>query len=84
MEFERNIIEIPNEESVSNYYKIRQQLKKLETEMLQFIHKVGSFTKSPFIPTLFGGYNFFLFLEPCIHFYTNFINLITVFMAYLI
>ncbi|XP_036833528.1 exosome RNA helicase MTR4 isoform X2 [Oncorhynchus mykiss] len=34
-----NAIEIPNEESVVTYYKIRQQLAKLSKEIEDFIHK---------------------------------------------
>ncbi|CAB1318097.1 unnamed protein product [Coregonus sp. 'balchen'] len=34
-----NAIEIPNEESVVTYYKIRQQLAKLSKEIEEFIHK---------------------------------------------
>ena len=33
------MIQIQNEDSVTSYYKIRQQLKKLTQEMLQFIHQ---------------------------------------------
>ena len=39
LEFKRDMIEIPNEESVMGYYKIRQQLKKLGQEMLHFVHQ---------------------------------------------
>lgn len=39
LEFKRDLIEIPNEDSVMSYYKIRQQLKKLSDELLQFIHQ---------------------------------------------
>ena len=39
IEFQRNMIQIQNEDSVTSYYKIRQQLKKLTQEMLQFIHQ---------------------------------------------
>jgi len=39
LEFNRDMIEIPNEDSVMGYYKIRQQLKKLGTELLEFIHQ---------------------------------------------
>ena len=34
-----NAIEIPNEESVVTYYKIRQQLAKLGKEIEEFVHK---------------------------------------------
>lgn len=34
-----NAIEIPNEESVVTYYKIRQQLAKLGKEIEEYIHK---------------------------------------------
>lgn len=34
LETERNAIEIPNEESITSFYKIRQQLKKLGDDML--------------------------------------------------
>ena len=39
LEFKRDLIEIPSEDSVMNYYKIRQQLKKLSDELLHFIHQ---------------------------------------------
>lgn len=39
MEFKRDMIEIPDEEAVSSYYKLRQQLDKLSQELLQFIHQ---------------------------------------------
>lgn len=34
-----HVIEIPNEESVVTYFKIRQQLAKLGKEIQEFIHK---------------------------------------------
>ncbi|XP_047122835.1 exosome RNA helicase MTR4 isoform X1 [Hydra vulgaris] len=39
LESKRDAIEIPNEDSVMSYYKIRQQLKKLSSEMLEYIHQ---------------------------------------------
>lgn len=39
MEFKRDMIEIPDEDSVNSYYKMRQQLEKLSQELLQFIHQ---------------------------------------------
>lgn len=39
LELKRDMIEIPNEDSVMGYYKIRQQLKKLSKELLQYIHQ---------------------------------------------
>ncbi|XP_051540078.1 exosome RNA helicase MTR4 [Myxocyprinus asiaticus] len=39
MEEEYNAIQIPNEESVVTYYKIRQQLAKLGKEIEDYIHK---------------------------------------------
>ena len=39
MEFKRNMITIPNEDSVTAYYKIRQQLKKLSADILKFVHQ---------------------------------------------
>lgn len=39
LEEQYNAIEIPNEESVVTYYKIRQQLAKLGKEMEDYIHK---------------------------------------------
>ena len=39
LEFKRDLIEIPSEDSVMSYYKIRQQLKKLSDELLHFIHQ---------------------------------------------
>lgn len=34
-----NSIEIPNEDSVVTYYKIRQQLAKLAKDIEEFVHK---------------------------------------------
>lgn len=34
-----NSIEIPNEDSVVTYYKIRQQLAKLAKEIEEYVHK---------------------------------------------
>lgn len=34
-----NNIEIPNEDSVVTYYKIRQQLAKLAKEIEEYVHK---------------------------------------------
>ncbi|XP_032241598.2 exosome RNA helicase MTR4 [Nematostella vectensis] len=39
LESKRDQVEIPNEESITAYYKIRQQLKKLADDMLAFIHQ---------------------------------------------
>lgn len=39
LEQQYNEIEIPNEESVVIYYKIRQQLAKLGKEIEEYIHK---------------------------------------------
>ena len=39
LEEQYNAIQIPNEESVVTYYKIRQQLAKLAKEIEEFIHK---------------------------------------------
>ncbi|CAL1567665.1 unnamed protein product [Knipowitschia caucasica] len=39
LEEQYHAIEIPNEDSVITYYKIRQQLAKLEKEIQEFIHK---------------------------------------------
>ncbi|XP_068727369.1 exosome RNA helicase MTR4-like [Montipora capricornis] len=39
LEVKRDAFKIPNEESVTSYYKIRQQLKKLGNDMLGFIHQ---------------------------------------------
>lgn len=39
LEEDYNAIQIPNEESVVTYYKIRQQLAKLGKEIEDFIHK---------------------------------------------
>lgn len=39
LEVKRDAITIENESSISNYYKLRQQLRKLEKEMQQYITK---------------------------------------------
>lgn len=39
LEFEYDMIDIPNEDNAMGYYKIRQQLQKLSEELLQFIHQ---------------------------------------------
>ncbi|XP_031551910.1 exosome RNA helicase MTR4-like [Actinia tenebrosa] len=39
LEKKQEEFEIPNEESITAYYKIRQQLKKLADDMLTFIHQ---------------------------------------------
>lgn len=39
LEEQYHTIEIPNEESVVTYFKIRQQLAKLGKEIQEFIHK---------------------------------------------
>lgn len=39
LEAQRDTFEIPNEESITSYYKIRQQLKRLGNDMLAFIHQ---------------------------------------------
>lgn len=39
LEEQYHTIEIPNEESVVTYFKIRQQLAKLSKEIQEFIHK---------------------------------------------
>ena len=39
LEFKKNMIEIPDEEQVVSYYKLRQQLDKLSKDLLQFIHQ---------------------------------------------
>ncbi|XP_074611941.1 exosome RNA helicase MTR4-like [Acropora palmata] len=39
LEAERDSFQIPNEESITAYYRIRQQLKKLTNDMLTYIHK---------------------------------------------
>lgn len=39
LEAERDSFQIPNEESITAYYRIRQQLKKLANDMLTYIHK---------------------------------------------
>lgn len=39
LEEQYHAIEIPNEESVVTYFKIRQQLAKLGKEIQEFIHK---------------------------------------------
>ncbi|CAH3186779.1 unnamed protein product, partial [Porites evermanni] len=39
LEVKRDAFEIPNEESITAYYKIRQQLKRLGNDMLSFIHQ---------------------------------------------
>ena len=39
LEFQYDMIDIPDEENAMGYYKIRQQLQKLSEELLQFIHK---------------------------------------------
>eukprot|EP00111_Clytia_hemisphaerica_P011285 TCONS_00033042-protein len=39
LEFQYDMIDIPNEENAMGYYKIRQQLQKLSEELLQFIHQ---------------------------------------------
>lgn len=39
LEEQYHAIEIPNEESVATYFKIRQQLAKLGKEIQEFIHK---------------------------------------------
>lgn len=39
LEVERDAIVIENEDSITNYYKLRQQITKLEREMQQYITK---------------------------------------------
>lgn len=39
LESKRDAILIENEDAVTNYYKLRQQIKKLEKEMQQYITK---------------------------------------------
>ena len=39
MEFKRDMLEIPDEEAVTSYYKLRQQLEKLSQDLLQFVHQ---------------------------------------------
>ena len=39
LEAERDAVVIENEDSITNYYKLRQQIVKLEREMQQYITK---------------------------------------------
>ena len=39
LEAERDAVAIENEDSITNYYKLRQQISKLEREMQQYITK---------------------------------------------